>query len=50
MDIKMNKMDGITATRGIKNIYPEAKIIIVSQHNDKNVIEEAKGSGSIEFL
>jgi len=50
MDIKMKKMDGITATKKIKIKYPGAKIIIVSQYNDKNFIEESIKSGAMEFV
>lgn len=50
MDIKMNKLDGISATMKIKSIHPEAKIIIVSQYNDENVVDAAKNSGAIEFV
>lgn len=50
MDIKMNRMDGISATKEIKIKYPDARIIIVSQYNDVNVIDAAKNSGAIEFV
>jgi NarL family two-component system response regulator LiaR len=50
MDIKMKRVDGITATKRIINKYPKAKIIIVSQYNDKDFIEAAKNSGAIEFV
>jgi len=50
MDIKMKKMDGIKATMEIKRKYPEAKIIIVSQYNDKSIIEESFKSGAVEFV
>ncbi|MFO7524442.1 MAG: response regulator [Ignavibacteriaceae bacterium] len=50
MDIKMNRMDGITATREIKSVHPAAKIIIVSQYNDKDVIDEAISCGVIDFV
>jgi CheY-like chemotaxis protein len=50
MDIKMNRMDGITATREIKSVHPEAKIIIVSQFNDKTIVDAAKMSGAVEFV
>ena len=50
MDIKMKKMDGISATEKIISNYPDAKIIIVSQFNDRNFINSAKNSGAIEFV
>lgn len=50
MDIKMEKMDGIKATSAIKAKYPEAKIIIVSQYNDKRIIEASIKSGAKDFV
>lgn len=50
MDIKMNGKDGITATREIKSAHPEARIIIVSQFNDKSIIDEAMDCGIVEFV
>ena len=50
MDIKMKRMDGITATKEIKIKHPEAKIIIVSQFNDKRIIEASIKSGAKEFV
>jgi DNA-binding NarL/FixJ family response regulator len=34
MDIKMKEMDGLAATRLIKAAFPEARIIIVTGHDD----------------
>ena len=50
MDIKMTKMDGIKATEEIKTRYPDAKIIIVSQYDDKRIIEASIKSGAREFV
>ena len=50
MDIKMNEMDGITATTKIISSYPNARIIIVSQFNDAMTIDSAMNAGAIEFV
>lgn len=50
MDIKMDKMDGLTATKKIIHDYPEAKIIIVSQYNDDIVLAEAMKTGAAGFV
>jgi two-component system response regulator DegU len=50
MDIKMNKMDGIEATKEIVGKYPDAKVIIVSQYTDKAFMEAAFDSGAKEFV
>jgi CheY-like chemotaxis protein len=50
MDIKMKRMDGITAAKEIKVKYPDAKIIIVSQYNDESFIDAAINSGAVEYV
>jgi CheY-like chemotaxis protein len=50
MDIKMNRMDGIEATKIINEKYPDAKIIVVSQYDDKSIIDAAMNSGAVEFV
>ena len=35
MDIELGGMDGITATRQIIEAFPEARVIIVTNHNDE---------------
>ena len=41
MDIRMEKMDGIKASRNIKHLYPETKILLLTMHDDENYIMEA---------
>lgn len=50
MDFKMNKMDGITASKLIVNSNSEVKIIIVSQYNDEIIREASIKSGAIAFV
>ena len=50
MDIKMKELDGIKATEKIVSSHPNAKVIIVSQYNDKSTIDAAKNAGAIEFV
>jgi len=45
MDLKMAKMDGLAATRQIKEFYPEARIIMVSQWEDARLREAARLAG-----
>jgi DNA-binding NarL/FixJ family response regulator len=42
MDLKMARMDGLAATRQIRQFFPEARIIIVSQWDDAALREEAR--------
>ncbi|NCS89193.1 MAG: hypothetical protein AUK34_11195 [Ignavibacteria bacterium CG2_30_36_16] len=46
MDIKMNHMDGITATRLIKKTHPEIKIIIVTNYPHEDLWEESLKAGA----
>src|SRR5712691_4131206 len=41
MDIKMEEMDGLMATRQIKAAFPEARIIIVTGYDDAKLREAA---------
>ena len=50
MDIEMLGMDGLTATKMIKRDYPEAKIIMVTMHDDARwrlAAQEAGASGYV---
>lgn len=50
MDISMNGMNGIEATKIIRNEVPESKVIGLSMHNDKNYIKEMLEAGASGYL
>jgi len=50
MDIKMPILDGIEATRKIISAFPSAKIIIVTEYDDKHLREEAKKAGVHDYV
>ena len=50
MDINMQPIDGLTAAKQILIRHPEAKIIIVSQHQDKQTRETALSIGVTAFV
>ena len=50
MDIEMRPIDGFRATMWIKNEYPNAKIIIVTQHDNAEFREKAFRVGADNFL
>ncbi len=50
MDIKMPQMDGVEATKKIKNDFPEIKIIILTTFNDDEYIYEALKNGALGYL
>jgi CheY-like chemotaxis protein len=50
MDVQMNQVDGITATRQIKTQYPEAKVIIITAYDDADLRESARDAGAHSFV
>lgn len=50
MDITMPIMDGLECTKGIMEINPNAKIIMLSAMGDEEIMTEAKGLGVLVFL
>jgi CheY-like chemotaxis protein len=50
MDLKMVKMDGLEATRQIKQSFPEARIVIVSQWEEVSLREQALLAGAEAYV
>ena len=50
MDIQMEQMDGLCATRRILRIDPDARVIIVTQYNDAEYRQEAMKSGAVGYV
>jgi DNA-binding NarL/FixJ family response regulator len=50
MDIVMKKMDGITAAKQITNSFPEAKIVIVTDYDDKELRKKAQSAGACNYV
>ena len=50
MDIRMNEVDGITATRQLKAAFPDANIIIVTDYNDAELRRAAREAGAREYV
>jgi CheY-like chemotaxis protein len=50
MDVKMKEMDGITATRLIRDSFPEARIMIVSDYDDQALRLAARAAGASEYI
>lgn len=50
MDIKMPVLDGIEATRKIVSAFPSAKIIMVTEYDDKHLREEAEKAGARDYV
>ncbi len=50
MDIEMSGMDGFNATRQLRAAHPEARILIVTKHNDEQLREAAFRHGACGFV
>ena len=50
MDITMGDVDGLTETRRIKTAFPEARIIIVTNLNDRELKEAAREAGACYYV
>jgi len=50
MDISMPDMNGIDATRKIRNNYPDIKVIALSMHHDKQFVSEIFRAGASGYL
>jgi DNA-binding NarL/FixJ family response regulator len=50
MDVEMPIVDGLAATRSIKQRYPHCRVIILSIHNDAAVRSQAQSAGADDFV
>jgi DNA-binding NarL/FixJ family response regulator len=50
MDVEMLIVDGLTATRSIKQQYPQCRIIVLSIHSDEAVRTQARSAGADDFV
>ena len=50
MDVEMKRMDGLQATAKLIKQYPEAKVIIVTNHKDLQTRAAANEAGARFFL
>ena len=50
MDIRMPTMDGVAATRHLRQAHPEAKIIILTTFDDNEYVFEGLRAGALGYL
>jgi two-component system chemotaxis response regulator CheY len=50
MDITMPVMDGITATRTIKDAHPDAKVVMCTAMGQQNMVIQAIQAGAKDFI
>lgn len=50
MDLQMQRVGGLEATRRIRANFPDAKIIIVTQHDDPHWRAAARDSGAMAYV
>ena len=50
MDISMAYVDGISAVTELKAMYPEAKVVIVTDYNDATYRQQAKNAGADWYM
>ena len=49
MDVRMPRMDGLSATRQILQHYPGARIVIVTDYNDDGLRSAAREAGACAY-
>ncbi len=50
MDLAMRRMNGLNATRQISKAFPDAKIAIVTNHDDTNMRLAATSAGACAYI
>lgn len=50
MDIRLGGMDGITATRALRQLDPDARVVIVTEHGDRRYRTAARAAGASGFV
>jgi DNA-binding NarL/FixJ family response regulator len=50
MDIEMAAVDGLTATRELRQSFPEARVIIVTNHREEDFRHAARELGACGFV
>ena len=49
MDVRMPRMDGLTATRQIRQFHPSARIVMVTDYDDEDLRSAASEAGACGY-
>jgi DNA-binding NarL/FixJ family response regulator len=50
MDVRMSPVNGIEATRQILAHDPQARVVIVTQHDDADINRQAREAGTLAYF
>ena len=50
MDLIMPNIDGVTATRAIRQRWPQTQVIVLTSFQEKQLVEDAVRAGAISYL
>jgi len=50
MDLRMPGLGGLRATESIRNLNPQASVIVISQFDEPEFREQARRAGAVEFV
>ena len=50
MDLRMKEMDGLEATAGILDSFPEARVVIVTDYDDPELRRAAREAGACGYI
>jgi len=50
IDVSMPRMDGITATKAIRAIAPDTRVVVISLHSDNDTRQRASHAGASAFV
>lgn len=50
MDLSMPVMDGVEATRGVLEVSPQTRVVVLTSFSDRDRVNEALAAGAIGYL